>query len=130
MANVHTLAAAPITGMLDDQKTTVHWTPKDASGNVIPLPPGESIVNSVSDATATILSGVTAGPPGGAGVPDPLAVAVMGVKGIAGDPTVLGSVTNPDGSVATGSAPFHITIDPAELKVADLGVVVDTPTAQ
>lgn len=130
MANVHTLAAAPLTAMMDDQKTTVHWTPLAADGTKLPLPAGASIANSISDATATIISGVTAGPSGGAGTPDPLAVAVVGVKGTAGDPTVMGSLTNPDGSVATGTAPFHITIDPAELKVADLGAAVDVPVAQ
>jgi len=112
---------AGITPMMDDQKALVHVAPDK------PLPAGGVLSWSSSDATAKV--DPTVGIDGSPST-DPLAAVVFGVHGIAGDPSITASFTNADGTVATGVAPFHIVVDPAELDVTDLSVTVDTPVKQ
>jgi len=125
---IHTLGmAAALTPMLDDQKTTVHVSPLEA-GKPVPLPAGMTVTWVSSDTTlATVDPSVDIT---GAPSTDPLAAVVFGVHGATGDPIITASVTNPDGTPASGTAPFHITVDPAELDITDLAVTVDTPVKQ
>lgn len=122
MTKVHSLGATIAVTMLDDQKTVMHISPLDSSGAVIALNPAQPVPTyAVSDATATIDPTID---------PTGLSCGVAGVHGTAGTPSVTATYTNADGSVATGVASFTITVDPAELDVADLAVTVDTPVAQ
>ena len=125
---IHTLGmAAALTAMLDDQKTTVHVSPLEA-GKPVPLPAGMTVTWVSSDTTlATVDPSVDIT---GAPSTDPLAAVVFGVHGATGDPIITASVTNPDSTVASGTAPFHITVDPAELDITDLAVTVDVPVKQ
>lgn len=123
MAKVASLAAAVVSvTMLDDQKALMHVTPLDKDGKPTSLPTGSvPPVYTSSDATVTLDPSVD---------PTGLSCMVLGVKGTPGNPTVTATFTNLDGSTASGSANFTVTIDPAELDVASLGVTVDTPIAE
>jgi len=123
-------AASPIVQpMLDDQTSTITWTPEgepDASGNPTPgaIPTGAtSPVTTASPGTAVTV------------VQDPtgLAPVVNGIKGQSGTEVITVTFTNADGTVATNSgAPvsFVITVDPAELDVSGFGASVSTPVPQ
>lgn len=124
MANVRRFAAAasPQT-MLDDQMALMHVTPQDSNGNPTSLPTGAAVPTySAAPGTAVTL--------------DPsvdatgLSCNVKGIKGQAGVEVVTVSFTNPDGTIATGTAQFTQSIDPAALDIAGFGVTVDTPVAQ
>lgn len=121
--NVHGFRiAAANTTMLDDQKALMHIQPLDDTGAPIALPPGQPVpVYTTSDPSVTLDPSQD---------PTGLSCWVLGVHGTAGTPTVTATYTNADGSVATGTAPFTITVDPKELDVADLGVTVDSPVSQ
>ena len=122
MAKVHSLGATIAATMLDDQKALMHIQPLDVNGNPMALNPAQPVPTyASSDATVTLDPTVD---------PTGLSCEVLGVKGTAGTPTVTASYTNADGSVATGACNFTITIDPAELDVASMGVTVDPPVAQ
>ena len=119
---VKSLGAAISVTMLDDQKALMHIQPLDANGNPTSLPTDSAVPTyAASDATVTLDPTVD---------PTGLSCEVIGVKKTAGTPTVTASFTNLDGTVATGSVAFTITLDPKELDVASLGVTVDTPVAQ
>lgn len=108
--------------MLDDQKALMHAQPLDASGNIVALPAGAIPSYSV-DNTALLTLDPSVDPTG-------LSCEVLGIKGAAGTATVTVSLTNADGTVATGSAVFTTTLDPAELDVASMGISVDAPVHQ
>jgi hypothetical protein len=123
MAGVkHLGMTAGITPMMDDQKALVHVAPDK------PLPAG-GVLSWVSSDPSSATVDPTVGIDGTPST-DPLAAVVFGVHGVAGDPSITASFTNADGTVASGVAPFHIVIDPAELDVSDLAVTVDTPVKQ
>lgn len=118
---IHAFASAPTTPMMDTQKAVVHANPLNADGSAFvgPLPGGGVPSYSASDASVTLQPAA-----------DGMTCDALGVKGVAGTPTVLISFTNPDGTVATGSAPFIITVNAPPVDVADFGVTVDPPVAQ
>jgi hypothetical protein len=60
--------------------------------------------------------------------PTGLSCKFVGIKGMAGVATVTMSLTNADGTVATGSAVITITLDPAEVDVASFAMSV-TPAS-
>lgn len=101
--------------MLDTQKALVHATP------IGTLPPGAVPTWSADNSVVTLDSSVD---------PSGLSVMVLGVHGSAGDAIVTVSYTNPDGSVATGSATFHMSLDPAESDVTGFDIVIDPPEHQ
>ena len=123
MAKIRSLGAAVEQAMLDDQKATMTITPLDANGQNSAIPTGAAVPTYAASPGTAVTLDPTVDPTG-------LSCLVKGVKGLAGDEVVTASFTNADGTVATGTATFHQTIDPAELDVASLGVSVSTPVAQ
>ena len=132
--SIHALGmTAPITSMLDDQMTMVHMQPLEGTPPApVPLPAGMSLIWTSDDTTKATVDPTQMIDATGHLVPntDPLSAVVLGVSGATGDPTITAKTTNPDGLVATGNAPFHITVDPAKLDITDLSVTVDTPVHQ
>jgi hypothetical protein len=119
---VGSLAAAAVTvTMLDDQKALMHVQPLDTNGNPTSLPTGSKPPVYTVDANATLDPSVDL---------TGLSCEVLGIKGTAGVANVTATFTNLDGTTATGSAQFTVSIDPKELDVGSLGVTVDTPISQ
>ena len=123
MAKVHSLGATITHSMLDDQKALMHVQPKDANGNNINLDPAQPVPSYASDNTALGTVDASVDPTG-------LSAMIVGVKGQAGSFNVTATYMNADGSVATGIVNETTTLDPNELKVADLAVTVDAAIAQ
>jgi hypothetical protein len=116
-AKVHSLGmTAPITPMLPTSPGTVmHVVPHAADGSVMTttLVP---VYDAAGDPSVVLDPSI-----------DPTGMS-CGVKptGVNGDPVVTATLTNADGTVATGKAPFHIA-PTAPTDVADLSVTVDPP---
>lgn len=107
--------------MLDDQTDTMSIAPVNSQGAPTALPTG-STPPTYTSAPGTA---VTLAP-----AADGLSCVVSGVKGQAGTEVVTASFTNADGTVATGTATYTMTVDPTELDVAGFNVTTSTPVAQ
>lgn len=124
-SNVHSLKAVVAPPMMDDQAALVHWSPVKADGTAGTFPNGATLTYA-SDNTANGTAVPNTGQVQGT-TADPFSVYGVGVRGVAGSFNVTASYSNPDGSVATGSASFTTTLDPAELNAASLNATVDAP---
>jgi polyisoprenoid-binding protein YceI len=120
---VKSLGTSATQSMLDDQKALMSIAPVNSQGALTALPAGGVPTYSASPGTAVTLD-PTVDPTG-------LSCEVIGVKGSTGGTEVVtASFTNADGTVATGTATFTITQDPAELDVSSFNVTVATPVSQ
>lgn len=119
MAGIKLKSAASTQNMMDDQHVEVDAGATAADGSPSAFPSGVQLVWSYSDATAVATPSA-----------DTLSCDVAGVKGQVSTGTLSCSFTNADGTVATGTMPFNITIDPAELDVADIQLTAKTPVSQ
>lgn len=118
---IKTLGDAATQAMLDDQKDTMSIAPVNSQGQPTALPSGSTPPTyAAAPGTAVTLTPAA----------DGLSCVVTGVKGQSGTEVVTASFTNADGTVATGTATYTITVDPTELDVASFTVTTDTPVAQ
>ena len=121
MPNVKSLGAPASQAMLDDQKNVMSLTPVNTGGATTALDPGQPVPAYASaPGTAVTLAAAA----------DGLSCAVAGVHGQSGTEVVTASYTNKDGTVATATDTYTITVDPTELDVAGFNVANSAPVAQ
>jgi hypothetical protein len=119
---VHSFASGAGT-LLDDNNALIHANPLQADGVTPATVPAGIVPTYVADVATFGTLDPTVDATG-------LTCGWKGIKGQAGVTTVTVSMTNADGTVATGSIVITTSIDPAEQDVGSFGPTLDSVTKQ